>query len=81
MGYSGPPYKTFAILADDPQGDQIVSVIAKRTYDLGSKGSLTHSEEQAEIVNEEAYEEKDNLPGRARHMPPAAGRSKNSRRL
>lgn len=63
MGYSGPPYKTFATLADDPQGDQVISVIAKRTYDISPKGALSPSEEQLELVNEEEYEEKDNLPG------------------
>ena len=63
MGYSGPPYQTYATLADDPSGDQVISVIAKRTYDINPKGALSYSEEQLELNFEEGYEEKDNLPG------------------
>ncbi len=63
MGFSGPPYKTYATLAKDPDGDQIISVLAKRTYDLLGDGSLAPSEEQLDLVIEEEYEDKENLPG------------------
>ena len=63
MALLGSPYKTFATLANDSQGNQIISVIAKRTYDLPSKGPLVPSDEQLDLVTKEDYETKDTHPG------------------
>ena len=62
MGKNGPPYETLGILARDPNRDPIVAVIAKRTYDLLSGGTLRYAEKQLPLVTKEAVEKRKDRP-------------------
>lgn len=57
-----PPYEMFATLARDPLGEPIISVIAKRTYEILPGGKVRYADQQLPLVQKEEYETRDDRP-------------------